>query len=488
MQDLIKDFTVVVGPRKLRTNRACLEKHSDYFKAMFSSGMRESLTKSVKLQNVDEDLMCQIIDFCERGARISVSESNAMRILATGMMLQMEVLKSSAEQFLVRGLNLTNVVDLFDAADYYGSSSLRNSCAKFICWSFDEFVDTLTPTNFELVHYILLREYSHSNEDLILKAVLHVIGDCSVEKAQELFDCLYAHNVTLQNEVFNLYRSVGPARRGYRKDSSTLAVVLENKDAFYFDRRSSKFVKFTTLPVQVVGYGLVAHRQYWYLVGGQDRIGVGKWNKIVYRYDFLLNSWEHFAEMPDCRRSSTVIVSNNRLLVFGGFGKFRKSLQGELIVLDLESRTWQREDLKFHRTGLGQQFKHAPWVLKTSLASDFIFREKILPLMNLSSQQIKTTLPLGGGVVLITCQNDVFFCNLASKSVDKLALRNSAITRPDFVTCHIVDRSLFNVKMMKVTEYLIDIEAFTLTEMKTYRMIEETSDEKINSSCTAPYF
>lgn len=499
MDDLAKDFTVVVGRRKLRTNRGCLEKHSDYFKAMFSSGMRESLTSSVKLQNVDEDLMCQIIEFCERGVRIRVSEGNALGILAAGMMLQMEALKSTAEQFLIQGLSVENAADMFKAADFYGSASLRSACGKFICWSLEQLVDRLTPENLELVHYILRREYSHWNEDLMFRAVMAVIRGRSVEKAQELLDCLYARNITLNNDVFNMYRNAGLGLEGYRRDGRTLAIVLD-QEVFYLDRRSSKFLRFTGLPVPCVGYGLVSHRQHLYFIGGEERIGQGKWNNSVKRYDFLKNSWEHFVDMPSFRRSFTCFATDTRIYVIGGYGKFRKSLEGELAVLDLETRTWFYGELRASQ--IHQEMNSRPNLLysdKYFYLFDNVIQKlreeqlgkvsgELLVIANFPRETIKCSLQFGHDIIVITNQNNVYFCKMTTRTAKKLEPGNTATSKPDFLHCHIVDRTLFNVKVHKITEYLIDVEAFTLSKIKTYRMIDETSYENVGASCIIPYF
>lgn len=499
MAEHVKDFTVVVGQREFRTSRSCLEKHSDFFKAMFSSGMKESVTGSVKIQDIGEDIMGEIVRFCEEDVPIPVTtRGHTISVFEAASLLQMADVRNLAEQLLIDETSLENVLDTFRIALFASAVQLQDQCGKLVCWHLSSLVEKLTPDHYDIVRYILRRDFSCWDENLVFRAVMAVIPGCGAQKAQELLDLVYLDNVPVPSDALRLYRTAEAGPRGYRKDSSTVAVAFESQDLCVFDRRLNKFRPTTQVPLKLVGYGLAMHERHLYLIGGEVRIGYGQWNKAIYRYDFLDSSWEHYADMQECRRSFSTCVSGDRIYILGGYGKYRTSMRNQVSVFHIGTRTW----ISRHRLSNDDN----PDFNSSVCCRDGFFylqdkdfrrihewslRDEVLRMPNLPTSALRYIFPCGRQLLLSTFDSHLFLCDVNSKSIQEVHEKNPPEKEHDFYFCSMVDQTFFSIESDKIVQFEIDVEALTFTMVGTHRYVEDLGYEYSNlvhATCRVPFF
>jgi kelch-like protein 1/4/5 len=76
-----------LGERRIAAHRLVLSACSEYFSAMFSSGLKESYQAEVELHDVDPDALQELVQYCYTGS-LELKEETVEIILATSCLLQ----------------------------------------------------------------------------------------------------------------------------------------------------------------------------------------------------------------------------------------------------------------------------------------------------------------------------------------------------------------------------------------------------------------
>lgn len=64
----LTDVTLIAGDKKIVAHRLILSSASDYFSAMFTTNLRESVEEEVFMRNIDPDALQALIDYCYSGS------------------------------------------------------------------------------------------------------------------------------------------------------------------------------------------------------------------------------------------------------------------------------------------------------------------------------------------------------------------------------------------------------------------------------------
>ncbi|ESP05303.1 hypothetical protein LOTGIDRAFT_208300, partial [Lottia gigantea] len=148
---------------------------SDYFQAMFLSGMKESLDGHVSIADISGSLFRDILAFYYYGKDSIVTMDNAEELLRAASILQMKCLLEKCEDFYLSQLHFDNAWDILKLAKCLNSQSLCQKTTEFIKENFEEVTleDEFLSADYEdLLTLIKCDELRIKNEDVVSQAVI----------------------------------------------------------------------------------------------------------------------------------------------------------------------------------------------------------------------------------------------------------------------------------------------------------------------------
>ncbi|XP_071637015.1 kelch-like protein 5 isoform X1 [Temnothorax longispinosus] len=119
----LTDVTLIAGNKRIPAHRLVLSVGSEYFAAMFTNSMRESVQNEIELMNVDGDALWALVLYCYTGC-IELQEDSVETLLVTACLLQMNPVIKACCQFLVKQLHPSNCLGIRMFADTQGCSEL----------------------------------------------------------------------------------------------------------------------------------------------------------------------------------------------------------------------------------------------------------------------------------------------------------------------------------------------------------------------------
>lgn len=171
---LFTDLTLQVEGQQFPCHRVILSTKSAYFKAMFTSNLKESHLSMVNLPEVSASYMALVLDFMYEG-RITIQEENVQEILCMSDFLDISSLRNLCVKFLECQLDPLNCVGIKKIADTLSIPSLADKTKKMMLERFtevsmqEEFLDL---SKEELIEYLSSDDLVVPKEEVVIEAVL----------------------------------------------------------------------------------------------------------------------------------------------------------------------------------------------------------------------------------------------------------------------------------------------------------------------------
>ncbi|XP_055345218.1 kelch-like ECH-associated protein 1B isoform X2 [Paramacrobiotus metropolitanus] len=131
------DVRLQAGLQVFPAHRVVLAASSNYFRAMFTTGMKEEKEELVKLENICPRILGKLIDFCYT-SEITVGERWICKILPAAVMLQMPHVIDCCTHFLETHLDPYNAIGIAEFAHQHGCDALTRTAREFIDKNFSE--------------------------------------------------------------------------------------------------------------------------------------------------------------------------------------------------------------------------------------------------------------------------------------------------------------------------------------------------------------
>ncbi|KAI8781548.1 kelch-like protein 24 [Biomphalaria glabrata] len=370
------DTTIIVEEKTFQCHRVILCAISPYFDAMFSSGMKESVSGVVKIEGTDSSVFESILDYIYKGSD-SVNEDNAEAILKAACLLQMECLQKRCEEFICKTLTVTNCFERWRLAIWHCSQHLKQQAWRFIMTNFVKISQQeifLYLEKEELISVIKDDDLSCPNEEFVVESVLkwfqhdlevrgQLLGDIfpylrlPLTKPQFLIDILRKYSFVKEHTECHMYIDHAknfqllPAHRhdssspvtSYRTTSlyeDVLVVIsggesprppyIRSKNVLAFGFNSRKWFRLAPLPYDPgIEFATCVHSNDIFVTGG------GLYKHCFLRYRSKKDKWSQCrSKLKNGRRRHAMAACGNKIYVIGGYNSELE--QGSKVLSSIE--------------------------------------------------------------------------------------------------------------------------------------------------------
>ncbi|KAK4473873.1 hypothetical protein MN116_003203 [Schistosoma mekongi] len=182
------DVVIKAEGREFLAHRVVLAASSDYFDAMFSSGMAESAQLEVELKSITPEIMDALLDYVYTG-QVRVSMDNVQDLLPAASLVQMEGVKVACSNFLLTEVDSTNVLGIRRFAELHNCIELETFTRNFAACNFESVVDSeefVCLTHEELLDLITREDLHIDNEESVYNSVMRWVYHQPIERVANL--------------------------------------------------------------------------------------------------------------------------------------------------------------------------------------------------------------------------------------------------------------------------------------------------------------
>ncbi|KAK7474845.1 hypothetical protein BaRGS_00033917 [Batillaria attramentaria] len=353
------DVTLVAGGQEFPAHRVVLASCSDYFRAMFTDGLKECSQYRIVLNGVTAEGMAQLIDFAYT-SKLNINKDNVVAVLSGATHVQILPAVAACESYLCANLCLDNCLEVAKMAELYCLNRLQQYVHCFICKHWTQFTMTVDFMHMpvQLLASVLKSEYPVNCVEVeVLTAVLswvdfdlsertvslpgllqHVLlGNLQPAELQSVLEsCLYQRVVSADPALEScLTRHYNPDelsvkvpgvlnKRGYF-EALLVAGGFNvdagmNNDVMYLDPDCQKLMPLTRIPhVDQCDFGMTVLDNQVYVLGGcfNDQM-----QEVPHPFGFCFNPdtmcWTSLPPMAHERCRFYLGALNGQLYAIGG--------------------------------------------------------------------------------------------------------------------------------------------------------------------------
>lgn len=130
------DITFLVDDLPVYAHRAILAQRCEHFAAMFRSGMRESVEKTIPIPNISRPVFLLLLEYVYTDF-VKVELEHAIELYIASDLYQMDRLRDICSAVVKRNLNAENSASLLQAASDAHCQALKEVCMSYIVSNFD---------------------------------------------------------------------------------------------------------------------------------------------------------------------------------------------------------------------------------------------------------------------------------------------------------------------------------------------------------------
>lgn len=354
------DVIILVGEKTFKCHKFMLAAVSTYFDAMFSSGMRESVSGEVTFPEMDPDLFDCVIKFVYSGD-IELTIDNGVEILSIASVLQIKMLQQICEDFLYPHITSENCLKIWKLASFHDCHNLSNHAIKIVAANYQEIrktSDFVELEGKELASIMKEDNLQIESEDRLCDTVFQWL-EHDLEKRKKFCGNLF-ENIRLSflnpeylltiedrhdflkddletmkyiNEAKKYH--LLPARQQdicnkqtrYRLSSGTEEVVvllggcesttppyIRSLQVICYSFQSKEWFELSALPYDPgIEFASCTYKNDIFVSGG------GSMQNCLLRYDADKNKWVQMATMKSGRRRHSVVAVTGGLYALGGY-------------------------------------------------------------------------------------------------------------------------------------------------------------------------
>lgn len=368
------DVSLIVGQFIFRVHKEALISSSDYFKAMFSSGMQENEKDSIPIKLVNHKPFQTIVQsfYTEK---LDLNEENVFEVTEASHILQLNSkLFSQCSKFLRQMINAESCFEVMYFCDSINLADVYTDARRFCLANFSILFHSqsfLTLSFDQVVNYLSDKYLVVHEEIQVFDAIRKWFTANKTNASKEFVSKLIASSVYLHNKDTDLHRVASMVLNEPKQFCREEVLAMLGKRERYEDvfmfwsllntttadglvdivklcQDSGQGVKVGSMTdvVESPGYDLGSafciKGCCVFLSGGGPSFGKVNWIRKIYQYDLsqTLSCWEPIGDLYETRRHHAMVVVGSKLYIFGGFGKFRtKNIK--LDCFDTLSGNWE---------------------------------------------------------------------------------------------------------------------------------------------------
>jgi len=150
-------FLLVEEGKEIHAHKNILAVRSEYFKSLFTSGLKESYEKVIKINEKYDDFRV-LLQFLYSG-RADVHLGNCIGLIYLSDLYYVPRLKKICESKVTEGIEISNVIDIFKQADFYKLAQLRKVCLGYISRNYKELITKGSLNGLEASYLLEIMQY-----------------------------------------------------------------------------------------------------------------------------------------------------------------------------------------------------------------------------------------------------------------------------------------------------------------------------------------
>ncbi|XP_062906772.1 kelch-like protein 9 isoform X2 [Mobula hypostoma] len=372
-EGLLCDVTLVPGDsdEKFPVHRAMMASASDYFKAMFTGGMKEQELNSIKLHGISKIGLKNIVEFIYT-SKLALNVDNLQDILEAASFLQILPILEFCKELLISQVSVENCVEFGRIANTFHLTKLHNfikdfivknfstvlSNGEFLKLSLDQFLSVLSSDSLKRCSELQLfkatcRWLNHEECRMQFAAKLMKNIRFPLMTPQELLEHVQivefmrtdtsCVNLLLEASNYQMLPHMQPIMQSERtriRSNSTHLVtlggvlrqqLLVSKELRLFDEDAQKWRPLAAMDVPRYQHGVAVIGNFLFVVGGQSNYDTKGKTAVdsTYRYDPRYNNWKQMASLNEKRTFFHLSALKGNLYAVGG-----RNAAGELATVE----------------------------------------------------------------------------------------------------------------------------------------------------------
>ena len=138
-QEFLTDLTLLVGPDQvpIKVHKLILAAHFEYFRSMFSPGLKESALNEVRLPFIGPEDFRLILKYAYTD-ELNLSKDNVFKVAVMANYFGSDNLQDRCCNFVKKFINLKNCLKLFEMVSQLNINQLRRNCLLFLVDKIEE--------------------------------------------------------------------------------------------------------------------------------------------------------------------------------------------------------------------------------------------------------------------------------------------------------------------------------------------------------------
>ncbi|XP_071652799.1 kelch-like protein 5 [Temnothorax longispinosus] len=324
----LTDVTLIAGNKRVPAHRLVLSAGSEYFAAMFTNSMRESVQNEIELMNVDGDALWALVLYCYTGC-IELQEDSVETLLATACLLQLNPVIKECCQFLVKQLHPSNCLGIRMFAYTQGCSELVEYAHAYTTKHFMEVTkneEFLLLSANEVAKLLESEDLNVPSEETIFHALVTWLEHDPENRSKDASKLLGLVKLPLLSPAF-IADNI-ESNKMFKDQRMAQELVMEALKYHLLPERRPLLQTGRTKPRKAtVGTLLV--------LGGRDAIDG---STFIDAFSLRDNAWRYLAAMSSERLEFAAVVLDRKLIVAGGTDGLRTLNTVE--CFDFSTLTW----------------------------------------------------------------------------------------------------------------------------------------------------